>query len=137
MHSVEFKPQVEQWQGIEQLLNITYSYTAQQLIQAYQSAKETIDRKSIKPDPRWMFVLMFRFKKTFGKSPIYYNKEEHRLSWFDDIIYENGTFKEISSTNSRILSDQKRLSQFVKEVGNGKGFNDLDNDVKQWWMNRY
>ena len=36
-----------------------------------------------------------------------------------------------------IRKDRENLNLFVKNLNRGVGFDDLDEDLKAWWLNRY
>lgn len=37
----------------------------------------------------------------------------------------------------QVISDQRSLSSFMKQLKEGKSFGDLDEGTRRWWMNRY
>ena len=36
-----------------------------------------------------------------------------------------------------LRNDRENLNSFVKNLNRGVGFDDLDEDLKAWWLNRY
>ena len=36
-----------------------------------------------------------------------------------------------------VRKDRENLNCFVKNLNRGIGFDDLDDDLKAWWLNRY
>jgi hypothetical protein len=36
-----------------------------------------------------------------------------------------------------LRNDRENLPSFVKNLNRGVGFDDLDEDLKAWWLNRY
>ena len=45
---------------------------------------------------------------------------------------------EAGRKSDRLLAqDRSRLSSFVKNLNNGVGFDDMDDDLKAWWLHRY
>ena len=36
-----------------------------------------------------------------------------------------------------VRKDRESLNSFVKNLNRGVGFDDLDEDLKAWWLNRY
>ena len=36
-----------------------------------------------------------------------------------------------------LRKDRENLNSFVKNLNQGVGFDDLDEDLKAWWLNRY
>ena len=36
-----------------------------------------------------------------------------------------------------LRKDRENLNSFVKNLNRGVGFDDLDEDLKAWWLNRY
>jgi hypothetical protein len=36
-----------------------------------------------------------------------------------------------------VRKDRENLNSFVKNLNQGVGFDDLDEDLKAWWLNRY
>lgn len=45
--------------------------------------------------------------------------------------------EERPETNRLLAQDRKHLSSFVKNLNNAVTFDDMDDDLKAWWMNRY
>jgi hypothetical protein len=37
----------------------------------------------------------------------------------------------------QISTDQQNLSSFMKKLDQGKKFEELDEDLRTWWINRY
>ena len=36
-----------------------------------------------------------------------------------------------------VRTDRANLNSFIEKLNKGVGFNDLDEDLKAWWANRY
>jgi len=36
-----------------------------------------------------------------------------------------------------VRTDRANLNSFIEKLNEGVGFNDLDDDLKAWWLNRY
>lgn len=44
---------------------------------------------------------------------------------------------EEQNVERRLREDRVRLRRFVDNLNRGVDFNDMDDDLKAWWMNRY
>jgi hypothetical protein len=44
---------------------------------------------------------------------------------------------EVKDIEALIRNDRENLSSFVESLNRGVSFDDLDEDLKAWWMNRY
>ena len=52
-------------------------------------------------------------------------------------LLARGDEGEEQRTDRLLAQDRNRLSSFVKNLNNGVGFDDMDDDLKAWWMSRY
>jgi len=48
-----------------------------------------------------------------------------------------GTDREQRKTDKLIAQDRNRLSSFVKNLNNGVTIDDMHDELKSWWINRY
>ena len=45
--------------------------------------------------------------------------------------------EEEQKTDRLLAQDRNRLSSFVRNLNDGVSFDEMDDDLKAWWMSRY
>lgn len=132
---IPFERSPEAWSAIEEHLTLLEAYGDEELITHYNTLlSETEVETGLAP---WLFALRQTFLRRFNRSPIGLIGQDV-ISCIGPVIYdpEDGYQPEPAMKTSQ-QSDQQMLSRFMQGLKGENSFDDLDDDVQRWWINRY
>lgn len=77
----------------------------------------------------------FQFKINYSMEEILQSKicQKNDCLWLENTSPERIK----AERDKRIINDQKRLSKFMNHLESGKGFDELSDEDKAFWINRY